>query len=561
MDNGTILSPAMLWNNFSIKYPLQESKTSEEVFDNVIYSDVYFSGRDTEQGRVRIFGVYAKSRSVKRSAKTASILIIPDACDTVDIEIVNYYVKQGYAVLMIDYRGENASATNFTRYPECISYANYDRRGRNMDRCDGSARSTCWYEWVAVAKYALNFLKSQKDMESIGVLGIKAGADIGWQLCATEDGVSCFVPLFCAGWRAYRGFYKNGEEDLPMNDERLRFLAGVDSSAYAQYMRCPTLYLTATNSTEADFDRCSDTLLRIPEGVPAYANFTPRSIDVLDPESKKDSDLFFAKYLLNYKIDFPEEAKITLNVNGDKVTAVVEEGKGLSDRVKKVAVYIAEGNECPFFRDWREMKPISAEENKQEFGFTIRTSCSFVTAFAVISYRNGLTLSTNLAVKKFPERSFIKKNLVYSGKKGLAGVAAYLLSEKASGKVFYLNESPLTVATGAGGISGVTTDFGMAFYNFNSSVYRITEFSMIKMDVFAERYCVLKIGLVTEKTGDVEVYEFSVTIRPSSIWNNVLVKLGDFKNAFRRSITDFDTIRALVIESDVKYVLNNVLVI
>ena len=48
MENNSILSPVMIWNGFRLKYPLQPMKTSEEVFDNVIYSEVYFSGSFTE---------------------------------------------------------------------------------------------------------------------------------------------------------------------------------------------------------------------------------------------------------------------------------------------------------------------------------------------------------------------------------------------------------------------------------------------------------------------------------------------------------------------------------
>ncbi|MBO7525363.1 MAG: hypothetical protein J6T42_01015, partial [Clostridia bacterium] len=179
MENNSILSPVMLWRDFQIKYPLQESKTSEEIFDNVIYSEIYFSGRETSEGRVRIYGVFAKSRVVKKNVKKAGLLILPDASESVDLETVNYFVKQGYSVLMIDYRGEVAGAENFTRYPDCISYANYFLRGDRMDRCNYSARETCWFEWVSCAKYALNFLKTQRDLDSVGVIGIKSGADVG----------------------------------------------------------------------------------------------------------------------------------------------------------------------------------------------------------------------------------------------------------------------------------------------------------------------------------------------------------------------------------------------
>ena len=57
MENtSTILSPVMVWRDFNSDLPLKESVTSDETFDNVIYSDIYFSGRQTADGsRVRNF--------------------------------------------------------------------------------------------------------------------------------------------------------------------------------------------------------------------------------------------------------------------------------------------------------------------------------------------------------------------------------------------------------------------------------------------------------------------------------------------------------------------------
>ena len=147
----------MVWKDFNSSLPLKESVTGDETFDNVIYSDVYFSGRETADGRVRVYGVYAKSTNMAKKSRKAGILILPDADKTVDLELVDLYVKQGYAVLMIDYRGEWEKTENYTRYPSSISYANYNKAKDLMDQVETTAKETCWYEWVAVAKYAVSF--------------------------------------------------------------------------------------------------------------------------------------------------------------------------------------------------------------------------------------------------------------------------------------------------------------------------------------------------------------------------------------------------------------------
>ena len=560
MDSGSILSPMLLWKDFTIKYPLQESKTSEEVFDNVIYSDVYFSGREVEDGRVRIFGVFAKSRSTKRTGKSAGILILTDATETVNLELVNLYVKQGYSVLMVDYRGEAAGVDNYTHYPRSLSYANYQKAASAMDNCAVNAKKTCWYEWVAVAKYALNFLKSQRDLDTVGVLGVKAGAEIGWQLCATEEGVTCFVPLFCSGGRVFKGYYKNGEQDMPMNDDRLRFLAGLDASAYAQYLNCPTLFLTAPNSKFSDAERCLDTFSRVPKITPTYFNFSSAFTDVLDFDSKKDVDLFFAKYLLAFKIDFPKEAKLNLTVENGVATVTVEEPDFSVHKPKKVTTFIAEGVDNPSFRDWKELRIHSESEGKQNYRYKITSSASFVTAFSVITYRNGLTLSTRIAVRKFKRADSAKDNLLYSGKSVIPSVSVSSLSKKAVGGVFFNGDKPYTVKMIAG-INGLYCSDGVIFNKFNSDFFRLSEYTLLKLDVFSEKYCKLNVSLIIEKKGVISEYYFDVILKPAIVWKDVLIHLSDFKSLSGRPIDDYKGIRALKIYSDVPFAVNNMIVI
>ena len=562
MENNSILSPVMLWRDFKIKYPLQESKTSEEIFDNVIYSEIYFSGRETTGGRVRIYGVYARSRVIKKNVKTAGLLIIPDVEETVDLEIINAYVKQGYSVLMVDYRGAFGSAENYTRYPDCVSYANYALRGGKMDNCEFTARETCWFEWVSVSKYALDFLKGQRDIDSVGVIGIKRGADIGWQLCSTEEGgVNCFVPLFNAGGMAYKGYYKNGEADMPMNDERLRFLAGVDSSAYTQYMRYPTFFMIPSNSVYSDVERCFDSLSRVPKDTPLFINIAPKFSDVLDERCKKNVDLFLAKYLLGYKTEVPAEPKISVGVAGRKVDIIVEETDYLENKVKKVSVYVAEGEENPEFRNWLEVKQSYSEDGRQGFSYFVSGTCSYINVFAVVTFRNGFTVSTKIVTRKFPKLRFPKNNILYSGKSPLTVASSYHLKNRAYLGLFYIGDYPTETVTCVGDITGVKGKYGLAFYRFCQDAFKLNEYTLIKADVYSDERCLVKITVITESKGEVKEYGAVAPITRVGLWNNVLLKLTDFKSETNRSIEDYSTVKAIRFESEFSYVVNNVLVL
>lgn len=560
----TILSPVMLWENFDATQPLKESAISEEVFDNVVYREVYFSGREVDDGRVRIFGVYAKSKSTGRKSNKGAILILPDFCDTINYDVINLYVRQGYSVLMVDYRGEYADAENYTKYPASISYANYSNVSECVDTVRTNAKHTCWYEWASVAKYAVSFLKTCQEVERIGVLGIKNGANIGWILCGTDARVDCFVPLFGAGWRGYKGIYKNGGEDLRADDGNLCFLAGIDAHAYAQYVKCPVFYMTATNSPDFDFDRSIDTMMRINDGVIKYTNYAPFFRDVLNKNCKRNVDLFFAKYLVDFKLVFPNEPILSCMVDEDLVSCELELEVSELNKPKNVSVYVAEGGVNPSNRDWQlATQEKGLREDKINFSYKISGNCDFITLYAVVEYRSGITVSSNSISKKVSSISPYPKKLLYSAKDKDVVFSTYNLKDKSSAGLYFENDDGILVTTCANGISGVYSPYGsIVSYKINNQNISINSNSIVVSDVYAEEYISLKVVFMVEisptETAD---YSCVLQLKGGNIWQNVSVKASEFKNSMRLSIKDFSKVVGIRFEAENKCVFNNVLII
>lgn len=559
---STILSPVMVWKDFNSSLPLKESVTGDETFDNVIYSDVYFSGRETADGRVRVYGVYAKSTNMAKKSRKAGILILPDADKTVDLELVDLYVKQGYAVLMIDYRGEWEKTENYTRYPSSISYANYNKAKDLMDQVETTAKETCWYEWVAVAKYAVSFLKSRHELESIGVIGIKEGASIGWALAGTDTRIDCFIPLFGAGWRAYKGVSKYSGNELEMNDDRLRYLAGVDAHAYAQYVRCPVFYMTTTNSRRFDCDRGVDTMCRIKDDVPAYLNFAPNFSDSLDANCKLNVDLFLAKFLLGFRLEMPFEPKVSVQVENKKVTAEVDIDFSDIMRPKALSVYLAEDGPYPAYREWRTMRLVKSKiEDKKFFVSELFGNSTFINCFCVVEYKSGITVSSKIVFKKIPKINARQANLVYSSRDKTNGFAVYSMEKYALGGVFFDGANPVESLIGSNDISGVCSKYGLVTYRINPRMVNLSERSLIMFDVNVKEFTSLSVSVLAGKEEDVKEYSFVVDLHPGDIWQNVIIKCSDFKSVERRGIKDYSEILALKIDSDSKCIVNNVVVL
>ena len=356
-DTTSFLTPISLWKDFDKSQPLQPSKINEVKYDNVVYTEYYFSGRKTEGGKVRIFSMFVTPDD---GGNGNFILYIPQISEKMGYQSVNEYVKLGYSVLAVDIYGKRDGAENFTVYPEDVYYANYDYRGRRMDFVHESAQKTCWFEWVAVCKYGLVFLRSVNKDAKIGVVGVKDGANIAWQLAATEDDLACAIMMFGAGWNAYRGIPKFSDEDIIMDEERRRYIAAVDAHAYAQYVKCPILYLTATNSQAFDFDRANDTLSRISDGIPYVFNFAPTYNIYLDGYCKADAELFLGKYLRGDRFDFPTRPILNSVQDGNFISFEVDFDK--PGEVKECKVFVNEGVLEPALRNW-----MTCEQKKDLF--------------------------------------------------------------------------------------------------------------------------------------------------------------------------------------------------
>ncbi|MBQ7408190.1 MAG: dienelactone hydrolase family protein, partial [Clostridia bacterium] len=341
-----ILTPSAIWKNFNGDLPLKESKVNEMTYDGITYIEVYFSGRETESGRVRIYGLYARPQPLPMNRKLGAVLILPDCNETVDLETVNHFARMGYAVLMVDYRGDVGDTTNHTNYPSEIEYANYGKEP-DIFKVERTAQETCWYEWVAVGKYALAYLKSRPEVDKIGVVGIKQGGNVGWQLLYNEDRVSCFVTLFGIGWQAYKGVHKSNSGDIEMNDERYRWLGGVDAHVYAQYASCPVLYVAGTNSYDYDCERGVDTLARVNKSIKCSFCYAPRLRNVVNKKCGDDIAVFLKKHLsragaLSDKLYFPESPQVSIALGDDKRSAFAEVTVDCEDKLKGLCVYLSE---------------------------------------------------------------------------------------------------------------------------------------------------------------------------------------------------------------------------
>lgn len=553
-----ILTPTTLWNDFDDSLEVCPAVLKEESADGIKYESVNFYGRETGEGRVKIFGVFAYAET---SPSNETVLVFPDSSDSVDYDIINMFVKRGYSVLMVDYRGEWEGAENYTVYPELISYANTVKCGRYKDFVDESAEKTSWYEWVALGIFARKYIVQRTGSTDIAVVGIRDGGEIAWKL-ATVKKFSCMVPVCSAGWQAYLGISKFKSDEQTLDSERYRFIAGIDSQAYAQYVQCPVIMLCSTNDSRFDYDRAYDTFSRInPEyardSVIAYSVKCDSSIGM---KSTVDMFMFLDKYLKHRQVFIPQPVDIAVAVDQEQnlIATAKFDDEGI---VEEFNMYFAEDCIDPAKRDWvlcSETEKISQNERKVYLNIYSETSTLFVLCFA--KYSNGFTIWSKMAVKKISgnfKNTRGKCRVVYTSKNGTDGFYVAEPRAIAIGGIFFTDSSMAPrLVTKAKDIKGIYSEYGLTTFRMNSPGFAPVKGNLLKIDVFCDETS--EITFTIENAADAETYKYSQSVL-GGVWQSLILESKLFKTINGTQLADYAHNLRFCINCDGKYAINNLM--
>ncbi len=551
---SNILTPTAMWSNFDDSLDLSPETLSTAAYDGVKFESVSFYGRDTGEGRVKIFAVYACDEN-EPAAET--VIILPDSRDTVDEELLKLFVKHGFSALMVDYRGEWEGCENYTRYPVNVGYANLRYCGRAKDFVDDSAEKTCWYEWVAVGIYARKYIIGRTGSETIAVFGVRDGGEISWKL-GVACKFSCIVPVNAAGWKAYAGVSKYFPDEPEMDEERYRFIAGIDSQAYATCVKCPVLMLCSTGDYKFDYDRAYDTFSRINpkfqgDSVIAYS---VQGNPCIDADCTTDMFMFLDKNLKKHFVFLPKPAELTVAADAEVnlVSRITYDEEGVA---AKCSVYLAEDCLETALREWTAC-PQSGRGG--EFLLNIYEKTTKIFVLASVKYTNGFTSWSKIAVKKISGRFRNMQpysTVMFAGCGRYGGFSIYDTDRAAIGGIF-LKEAACNpeVATTPKGLKGLYTEYGLTTTRMNSPRYAPVAGSVLKLDIYCEEDAVLTLKVDELSTG--KAYECVVNI-VGGVWQSVIAESKNFKTSAGAALPDFTGRIRLSLLCGLGFTVNNVM--
>ncbi len=548
-----ILTPITLWDKFNDRLSLNDTTMLSETIGNSVFNYVYFSGRSVGVSRVRIYGVYAEQKNVKAN----TIVILPDVSSGVDVELITHFANLGYNVLSVDLAGKREGVTDYTVYPDKISYANYENSDSTFNYVETNAKETCWYEWCAVARYAVSFAKAKSPTAKIGVLGIKHGANVAWQLTAVDNRVNASAFISGAGWLAYKNVFKYSFEDIKLDDERCRFIAGVDAHAYAQHVKVPVFFATTTNSDEFDVDRSIDTLQRVDNQNKCWHNFTSTSKNVIDSNSLTDIELFFDKFIANKRVKIPTIPKILAEVDGEEIKYFVEVSN--PDDVVSVKAYASSNDLNPAERVWFLLsEPISSKNGEYVFKRRVYGRVDFEISYAVVKYKSGITLSSKFDYQNFNVYSNSKiPSVIFSSSNMVSNFIVKEVKTKRLGDVFSINKL-YDFVKGPCGIVGVSTKNTLISYSIKKFATSLNSNSFIKFDAYTSVPDNLTIVL---SSNDGNEYFTVIALDGNNSWNNFTTTFSEFKTKYGMPLKNFAEIYSMTLYSMGSVLVNNFLIL
>ncbi len=555
-----ILTPVTLWKDFDETLPLDENIISETAEEGVVYRDVTFRGRDTAEGRVLI---YARYIFPEKESSFPAILMLFEAGMPFDEPFVLHYVRQGYGVLCVDYCGERPEGPH-TVYPRCVEYANFIRAGRRMTFCDDTAKETSWYEWAAVARYAARYLREREEVTAVGAMGMRTGGEVLFKI-APYAGLSCMISVCAAGWLAYRGIDKFGPEGEKrvFDEERHRFIAGLDSQSYAPYIHCPVLLISAMNDKAYNYDRVYDTFTQLDPELERALLFSAHGNGLLGSHSLEDIDLFLGKYLKKHSVfvSKPIGVSIAENEAGDLIVKGEFDPEG---EIKEFGIFYTENVAAFKTRDWTRVLGRNEDlaGNIGAVPLPLFTGSRQALVYAFANYSNSFSVTSKILeinVQKQYANARPRTRILYAEEDGRNGFAVFRRRTRAVADCFVGDIGAASaILPGYGGIKGMAVSSGIISYRVGEPRFRPPEGVSFRFDAYCKVNTRLRVVFYRDEEEDVG-FKCDVPVAGGGKWKSILLDANDFKSDRGVSLSDFEGVVSVVFMCDDEALINNVL--
>lgn len=545
-----ILLPQIIWQDYNPESQALEAYLEDTASDGNISIKTYKFTAHTVDGEklTAAVKVYNSLADFKRTA-----LIVQEYHRTPTKELLYDLALSGYTVVVPDISGVADPPTVF---PEAVKYGKFSEAGDHIKKVMPTAKETCQYLYTVIVKRTLYFIKEVVAPYPVALIGLGDAVEVAMQVAGSGSKVDALACLNSGGYREYIKLnkYETGKE-LEMDEERISWLTGVASVAYAKYVTAPVFIALGTNSEKSDMDRLENLIALIP-GDRVYTSLSPRAGDFLLPNAYRTLKIWLSRMLSGEA--FPDCPKIAARVNEDgKIYVDADCDPG--SMIERVSFYYSYGEYNHEIRDWNRTDGIAVSFNEYISTIEVTDADAPLFVFAEAKYENGITLTSpleymELAGQPVKAKPVKPSRIVYDSSEGKSDFV-----ECYKGEV--LMSYGLEIVTTPSGTKGIKARHGsLKTYNIDTRLSSNTD-SLLQVEVYSERECEAEIVL-REKTKDgIKRYCATINIDDTKgffIANKL--KLTDFKDERFMPLTSWVNIRSIEING-MDIVIGNILFI
>ncbi|MEI6913695.1 MAG: acetylxylan esterase [Armatimonadota bacterium] len=350
------------------------------------YEKFRFTGEISDGVKTRVLAVRGGPLN-KRGVP--GIMHIHGGGQTLSQSWVEFWAKRGYACISIDFCGKAYDRTEYTLWGP-LETCNMPMAGDGVFT-KPNLKASSWYHWVTACRRALTVLEDTQgvDKDKLGIFGISVGGTLCWMVAGCDHRVKVAAPIYGCGYNI--DDRRPSAEGSPPDADHRYFKKILAPEAWAPYMKCPVLFLSATNDMHGRMPTAFDILGAVLDDTRQV--FTAKYDHHVEPIEAKSLPLWMDAQLKGGAA-FPKspEVKVTLDSEGVPVASV---SAGDLGGVTEVKVYYSLGEKVPGARFWRSVDA-SRSGRKWTAHTPVMDTWKSISVFANVYYKSGVALSSNL---------------------------------------------------------------------------------------------------------------------------------------------------------------------
>jgi dienelactone hydrolase len=539
-------TPDTVWAGFDPRHePLEIKILKRWTEHGAHYTEFTFTGMTHEGSKVR---VYAISSAPDGKKKLPGVLHIHGGGQTVNPAWLRFWNERGYAALTFNWGGKWPGRDKFADWGT-LTQGNHRDAGQMVMATKPSVRESSWYLWTRISRRAFTCLErmDEVDPDRLGIFGVSMGGTIVWPFAAMDTRVKAACAIYGVGWNTYPD--EVGSRDPNADNPDVKTWRGaMEPESYARLVRCPVLFLDATNDQHGKMDWAFKTLTLVPADV-RWA-FTPRYRHHIDAEQGINLPLWMDAYL-NGGERFPGSPAAEVRLSEDGVPRLSLKPTA-SRPIKRVEMYYAVANGNPKNRYWRT---VTGQPNAGKWSarLPVLDPKQPLFAFGNVTYESSVCLSSNL-VTVIPAEM---------GEARATDTRSPVIDDLSEGLDAWVTRSPATdpippvpsllrTSAGPDGKTGFTTTTAIPImtHKVGDPKWRGPDGSSLQFEVYVRAPRVLKVIMHEDEFGTRWTqYHKELRLTPTEGWQTLTLATDEFLTDKGERLKSWRAVDMLELES------------